>query len=168
MHVKKLIGDVRVFVIDRNFTQIESIEIVWPDSKIIFCLRHIKKSIEDSVNKEMKNRFEEMMNNKITEDELIHDFETYIQKHPSTQASDMLQSLLDSRCHWLPSITSEYNHRGHYTTIMVEGFYGTLKNFTEHRIQSLGQLVKSVYICAENMFVTSRNVKQYRVPEVSI
>ena len=166
VHIKKLIGDIRVFITDRNFSQIESLEIVWPNAHIIYCLRHIKKNIGDTIGSEMKKKFQQMMNKEISEAELIQVFEKYISEHdPESQASSMLSSLLLTRERWLPSLTAAYCHRGNSTTNKIEGFFGAFKNFTEHRIQSLGQLAKSLFICAENLFVTSRNIKQLYLPD---
>ncbi|KAK8890572.1 hypothetical protein M9Y10_035349 [Tritrichomonas musculus] len=155
-NVKKLIGDIEVFVTDRNFTQIDAVCELWPNAIIIYCTRHIGKNIKDKVSKEMYEEFQKMLHNKKTEEELLKDFRDYIVAHQDTQASNVLQGLLDSTEHWLSSITSKYMHRGNSTSNRVEGFFGSFKNFTDHDILSLGELVKTIYIYAENLFVTSR------------
>ena len=145
-NVKKLIGDIEVFVTDRNFTQIDAVCELWPNAIIIYCTRHIGKNIKDKVSKEMYEEFQKMLHNKKTEEELLKDFRDYIIAHPDTQAANVLQGLLDSTEHWLPSITSKYMHRGNSTSNRVEGFFGSFKNFTDHDILSLGELVKTIYI----------------------
>ena len=145
-NVKKLIGDIEVFVTDRNFTQIDAVCELWPNAIIIYCTRHIGKNIKDKVSKEMYEEFQKMLHNKKTEEELLKDFRDYIVAHQDTQASNVLQGLLDSTEHWLSSITSKYMHRGNSTSNRVEGFFGSFKNFTDHDILSLGELVKTIYI----------------------
>ena len=70
-NLRYFIGPIRVFVTDRNFTQIAALEEVFPESYIIYCTRHIANNIGTSVNKEMKDNFNAMLNKEITEEELF-------------------------------------------------------------------------------------------------
>lgn len=88
-------GPIRVFVTDRNFTQISALEEVFPKSNIIYCTRHISKNVETSVNKDIKDEFIKMLNHIITEEVLIDKFNKYIEDHPDTAASKFLISLLE-------------------------------------------------------------------------
>ena len=47
--LKKRLGDVRVFVTDRNQVQFGTLEIVWPQAIIIYFLKHIERNIKNKL-----------------------------------------------------------------------------------------------------------------------
>ena len=165
-HLKKFIGDIRVFVTDRNQTQIEAIEEIWPHAHIMYCLRHIGKNIGTNVSAAMKERFDKMVHKQITEKELLDDFEKYLKdQDPKSQGYSTISNLLSCKHRWLPSITATYCHRENSTSNRVEGFFGKLKNFNEHRIKTLGRLVRSIYISAANEYTNSINTDDFHIKD---
>ena len=159
-HVKQYLGEIRLFISDRNKTQISAIETVWPNAIIIYCTKHISRNIRTNAGKEMEKKFIDMLNGRKTEEELIKDFNTYILFNPSSNGAGTLRELLDCKDRWLPSITSKYLISENETTNRVEGFFGNYKNLNEHKLKPLAEVVKSLYLCAESSFICSRNIPQ--------
>lgn len=153
--LKKMIGDIRVFVTDRNLSQINAIKTVWPNAFIIYCHRHIAKNILDKIGIEMYNNFQDMINMKITEEQLIEKFNEYIEDNQFGLGAKVLENLLKEKEHWLPSIIITYIHLGNDTTNRVEGCFGSLKSLTEHKILNLQFLLRALYLKGDSLLRTS-------------
>lgn len=82
----------------------------------------------------MYNNFQDMINMKITEEQLIDRFNEYIEDNEHGFGVKILENLLKEKEHWLPSIIITYTHLGNDTTNRVEGFFDYLKTLTEHKI----------------------------------
>ena len=148
-----IIGDILVFVTDRNISQINAIKIVWPNAHIIYC--HIAKNILEKVGVQMYNNFKDTINMKITEEQLIDRFNEYIQANEFGLGAKVVENLLNEKQHLLPSIIITYTHLGNGTTNRVEGFFGSLKSLTEHKILNLQFLLRALFLKADSLLRTS-------------
>ena len=158
--VKEKIGDIRLFVTDRNLSQINAIKEVWPNAFIIYCHRHIAKNILDKVGIEMYNNFQNMINLKITEEQLLDRFTEYIQENEEGFGAKVLENLIKEKDHWLPSIILTYTHLGNDTTNRVEGFFGSLKSLTEHRVLNLQFLLRALFLKGDSLLKLSAGDQQ--------
>lgn len=163
-YLREIVGTIRVFVTDRNYTQIDAIKQVWPEALGLYCIRYIRKNIENICPNEILEEFDKMMKKEITEETMIATFNTYISNHINSTVSNFLQNLLEQAPHWLPSITESYHHRDNMTSNLVEGSFGTLKNLTEHKLQTLDDLDETIFLLAERQFLESLNAVRVSVP----
>lgn len=161
--VKEEIGDIRLFVCDRNQTQINAIKIVWPNSLIIYCSIHIGRNIR-SFDNELYKMFKKMIYKDINEDEFINECKNYINNNPGSKGANILTKLLSEVEHWLPSIIINYRCLENETSNRVEGFFGSLKNLIDHNIQTLPQIIRAVYIRGERLRVLSVSDKPIIIP----
>ncbi len=69
--LKNKIGNINIFLCDKNKAQIEAIKYVWPESKIIYCAIHIGRNIKNDVGEEMYILYCQMRKEIISEEELI-------------------------------------------------------------------------------------------------
>ena len=102
----------------------------------------------------------------IEESEFIKTCEENILANPCSKATKFLQNLLRETEHWLPSHTMLYIHCDNETTNRIEGFFGSLKNLLEHKLHTLANLVRAVYIRSERLLIQSRTEKRIAVPSV--
>ena len=162
--LKERIGSIRLFISDRNKTQISAIKEVFPDALIIYCSLHISRNIKQKVGREIYHLYKQMRFKQITEDEFLERCQQYIEANQGTKSARFMQSLLAEKEHWLPSITSTYIHCDNITTNRVEGFFGTLKNILEHKTQTLANVIRAIYIRAERLWINSLNEKVLALP----
>lgn len=163
--VRLRVGDIRLFVSDRNKTQISALQDVFPDCLIIYCSVHIGRNIKQKCSKELKSLYFKMRHLEIEESEFIKTCEENILANPGSKATKFLQNLLRETEHWLPSHTMLYIHCDNETTNRIEGFFGSLKNLLEHKLHTLANLVRAVYIRSERLLIQSRTEKRIAVPE---
>ena len=164
-HVKDRIGEIRLFICDRNITQISALNEVWPNCLIIYCAIHIGRNIKDKVGLEMYHLYEKMRSLEITEDEFIRACEKHIKDNSQKKSARFLNKLLREKDHWLPSSISRYIHCSNDTSNRVEGFFGSLKTLMEHKLQPLSNLIRAVYIRGDKLLINSMNEKKISVPE---
>ena len=163
-YVKNIIGKIRLFVCDRNKTQISALKEIWPASNIIYCGIHIGRNIRDKVGPKMYMLYEQMRSLVITEDKFIEACKKHIGSHPNTKSAKFLIKLLEEQEHWLPSYISHYVHCGNDTSNRVEGFFGSLKNLIDHKLQPLAGLMRAMYIRGERLLIASMNDKRISLP----
>ena len=87
-----------------------------------------------------------MCNKQIEETEFLADCEKYINDNPNSKGANILIHLLEKQEHWLPSLTIKYMHADNNTSNRVEGFFGSLKNLTDHQILSLPMIIRDFLI----------------------
>lgn len=162
--VKIKVGNIRLFVCDRNQTQMNSIKRMWPDCLIINCSIHIGRNIR-SVSIDLYNLYEKMRHLVITEQEFLESCREFINDVSVTDGKTTIQNLLETTEQWLPSIVIQYQHCDNETSNRVEGFFGSLKNLLEHKIETLANVIKAIYIRAERMYLSSVNEKPMLIPE---
>lgn len=162
--LKKKVGNIRIFLTDRNKAQIESLKLIWPESQIIYCAVHIGRNIKNVVGDEMFKFYIQMRKEIISEDDLLDKFREYIRKHNDdpnySKANNLLKTLLKEIDHWLPSKIDIYEHCDTDTTNRIEGFFGNLKTLTDHHILSFKYLLKAIFILAKRFKASSANQKQ--------
>ena len=66
--VKDKVGEIRLFICDRNKTQIKALKTVFPKCKIIFCAVHIGRNIKEKVGNEMFDLYQKLRCLEITEE----------------------------------------------------------------------------------------------------
>ena len=114
----------------------------------------------------MFDLYMKMRRNEISEDLFIAECEKFIMNNPDKKSSNLLKKLLNEREHWLPSYTINLQHCDNDTSNRVEGFFGSLKNLIEHKIQTLANLVRAVYIRGESLLLKSLNEKRItKIPD---
>ena len=64
----------------------------------------------------------------------------------------------------MPSIVLKYFHCGNDTSNHMEGYFGTLKNLIDHKLQPLGGLIRALYIRGERLLISSINIKEISLP----
>ena len=164
LSVKEIVGEIRLFVCDRNQTQINAIKAVWPNALIIYCLIHIGRNLR-SINIALYVKFKQMCNKQIEEKEYLAYCEKYINDNPNSKGANILIKLLEEKEHWLPSITIKYMHADNDTSNRVEGFFGSLKNLIDHQVLSLPQIIRAVYLRGERLRILSASDKQIEIPQ---
>ena len=161
--LKEHIGDVGVFLTDRNAAQIAALRQVWPEAKIMYCLEHIARNIKTNVGAEMEETFQSMRYGKITEKQLFDKFDEKIQEG-NPKMTNFLTRLKEQKDSWLPSITNTYNHYGNNTTNRVEGFFGLLKRRIEHKKQYLSKLCDIMLSWGEKAYLDSQKTQRLVFP----
>ena len=164
--LKMQVGSVRVFICDRNEAQINAIKAVFPQSFIIYCHIHIGKNIKDKAGKEMFYYYQQMINEQLSEEMMLAKFNNYIIENPDSQGANLLITLISEKEHWLPSIIQNYMHLKNTTSNRVEGFFGSLKTLTDHKILTFGLLVKAMYVKGESLLMHSANEKKYELDSI--
>ena len=102
--LKERLGDVRVFVTDRNLTQIAALEIVWPEAKIIYCFKHIERNIRASLDDECLTAFQTMCWGSLKEEEAFLALLESKKRGPlSLKTIWFIDGLLNCKTRWLPS-----------------------------------------------------------------
>ena len=154
----ELIPDVKTFVTDRNTAQVNAIEAVWPEAKIIYCQVHIGRNIRDKVGEQMYKLYQQMIRKKASEEDLICAFENEIKNNK--KVSKFLTKLLSISERWLPSHVNKIEHRGNVTTNRVEGFFGVLKRETDHCLKFMSQLSMILLNEGDKLYVHSRSMQK--------
>lgn len=162
--VKAKVGDIRLFVADRNQIQMNSIKRTWPNCLIINCSIHIGRNIR-SVSVELYNLYEKMRHLQITEEEFLNACIEFIQDDTVSDGKTTIQNIIDTKEYWLPSVIIKYKHCDNETSNRAEGFFGSLKNLLEHKIETLANVIRAIYIRAERMYLSSINEKPMSVPD---
>ena len=162
--VKESVGQIRLFICDRNRTQKNSLLRIWPNCKIIYCSVHIGRNLRNSVSIEIFNLYQKMRKLLITEDDFLDACREFINAYPNAKGSKTLNNLLCETDNWLPSKIINYTHCDNETSNRVEGFFGSLKNILEHRIVTLAELIRAICIRGDRLYLTSINEPSMNVP----
>lgn len=163
--LKTRIGNIRLFVSDRNKTQITAIKSVFNNCNIIYCSVHISRNLRQKAGNEIVLLYNQLNKKEVTETVFINICEEIIKMNPNSKVSKFLLNLLNERECWLPSIIDHYVHYDNTTTNRVEGFFGSLKNLLDHKQQSLSNIVRAIHIRAERLKINSINESQIMLPE---
>ena len=137
-NLKEIIPEIRVFVIDRLRSQINALQKVYPQAYLVYCRIHIYRNIKNKMgsNKEILNLFWNFVEIIITEIEYINKLKKAIEN------SAHLRNLLNDIEHYNPYILRKLRMRGHYSTNAIEGSFGNLKKWTDHKILPLQNILK--------------------------
>ena len=100
VEIKQKIGDIRLFICDRNKTQVKALKFVFPFCKIIFCSVHISRNLRQKAGQEMCDLFHKLQIQEISEEEFINACNNYVNEHPKTKGSRLLQNLLEDQDKW--------------------------------------------------------------------
>lgn len=163
--LSRRIGAIRVFVSDRNKTQIDALKQVFQDCAIIYCSVHIGRNIKQKACKDIKTLYSKMKRGQVSEHEFLSICTEYSTSATGTKPGRFIAKLLDEKDHWLPTLINPLGHCDNDTTNRVEGFFGTLKCLTEHKRGTLADLVRAVYLRAERLFVLSKCDKRISLSE---
>lgn len=165
LKVKERVGNIKVFLTDRCMAQIQALKCVWPEAKIIFCAVHIARNIKTEVNGKILYFYTQMRKGIISEKELIQEFCKYINKHLNdaryARGVHLLSNLIKEREHWMPSEIDSVEHFYNDSTNRVEGFFGNLKDMTDHSVLTFPILIRSVFILAKRF--SDRSSKQTQI-----
>ena len=140
------IGSVRLIVCDRYQSQVSSISKCFPNTQILFCLRHIKRNIEQNFgNGEITKVFRNAFQMNQTLKEFIDKISPYLENKDQTHYQALVE-LINSVNNWFPQVTDNYQHCGNNTTNRIEGEFGVLKNRTSHEILSLVDIISTLKV----------------------
>ena len=159
------VGLIRLFVSDRNKTQVDALTEVFQGCEVIYCSVHIGRNMKQKASKDIKSLYYKMRKGQLTEEDFISTCTDYAESNSTSKPGRFIGKLLEEKNHWLPSSIDRLAHCDNDTTNRVEGFFGTLKCLTEHKRGTLAELVRAVYLRAERLFVLSRNEKRVPVSE---
>ena len=115
----------------------------------------------------MIRAFIQMRKWRISKDDLLIKFRTYIIEHKNntkfTNCISLLTTLLKEIDKCLPSLMDEYGHCDTETTNHVEGFFGNLKVRSDHIPLKFEILLRSIFIAAKKICIwfTKTNSKKY-------
>lgn len=138
--LKLAVENVRVFIIDRLPSQISALNKVYPSSFLAYCRLHISRNIKSKMgrNSEVNMLFWKFVKKEITEEKFKNDLQNIINQTNSKH----LTKLLSDIDHYNPYILKNLRVRGHYTTNAIEGSFGNLKKWTDHKILPLHEILK--------------------------
>ena len=157
VHFKSFLQDVknhiqrsiRVFIIDRWKSQVCAIAEVFPDSNIVFCRIHIFRNIRSVFgdNSKVGSLFNQLIQRTISEETYIEELKKLIKS--AKKHKRFLQNLLEEIHSYSPFTIDYLMLRGHRTTNIQEGLFGTLKQHTNNDIVPLSELfeiMKDIFV----------------------
>jgi hypothetical protein len=129
-------------VVDRHEGQFKGIQQVFPDTHIIFCVKHLGANIRATFRKgPMRNQFWRLIKLKIN----LSDWTTFLtsqtQRTLTGSQTRMIQWLAGHGENYAPHLTFRWT--GEQVTSRVEGFFGTLKCRINHSRQTLAVVAKA-------------------------
>lgn len=145
-HVKEAVGDIRVFISDRLQAQQNGIEKVFQNPSIVFCKLHIRRNIEQNFGKR-NNRVLELFDCFMKEEITRSDYLKALQQLLSDEKKHKqhIQNLIEDINHYDPTILDALNCREHNTSNGAEGMFSNLKNWIDHKITSLSDIIDHLY-----------------------
>ena len=146
--LKLIIDNIRIFIIDRLSSQIAALNKVYPFSFLVYCRVHISRNIENKMGRGNKviNLFWKFINKELTTEEYTNKLQIIINE---TNSKHLIKLLADID-HYSPYILEKLRLRKHYTTNAIEGSFGNLKKWTDHKILPLHEILK--------LFVSQGNI----------
>ena len=137
--LKLTIDHIRVFILDRLQSQISAIKKIYPGSYLVYCYLHISRNIKEKMgrNSGILNLFWKFINKKISEEEYKNELKNEIQR----TGSKHLQNLLDDIDHYSPYQLKHLRIRKHSTTNAIEGGFGNIKKWTDHKLLPLDEVL---------------------------
>jgi hypothetical protein len=146
-------GVPRAFVVDRHEGQSNAIASVFPESKLVYCAKHLASNISQWFAKKSKivKRFWALIKCKITRATwLTFLAELDAQLDDNTSQKRMVHWLLDNLEHYCPDITFVFTSQ--QVSSRVEGFFGTVKTRLERARVTLAKLACAVRGLARTAF----------------
>lgn len=167
--LKKINGNIRLWVCDRNLSQTASIKEIFPESKIIHCHLHIKRNLVSNfgTGHEIVNAYKALIEGNYLEQDFLELLELYKYRLSTNnkKGKRVIKELIKSSESWLPSIIREYFHCGNTTTNRAEGFFGNLKKgYFQGAIKNLEYTFKAVHNMSEQMLRKSLTITNPIMP----
>lgn len=161
-HIQK---PIRVFIIDRWKSQVCAIAEIFPDAKIVFCKIHIFRNIRSVFGENLKvgSLFNQLVQKTISEDIYIDELKKLIMS--AKKHKRFLQNLLDEINSYSPYTIDFLMLRGHRTTNIQEGLFGTLKQQTNNDIVPLSELFEIMKDIFVSGVIKSMSEKPERFPK---
>jgi hypothetical protein len=133
----------KAIVVDRHEGQFKGIREIFPDTQIIFCVKHLGANIRDTFPKgPMRRQFWRLIKMKINTDEWTLFLMEFLTRTLTGRQKRMIQWLIDHGKNYIPNLT--FRSTGEQVTSRVEGFFGTLKHRIHHTRQTLEILCKVI------------------------
>lgn len=142
-------NSIRVFIIDRWRAQVCAINEIFPEANIVFCKIHIYRNIRSvfGENSKVGSLFNQLIQGTISDEVYLSSLQKIIdsiKKHKR-----FLRNLQNELKSYSPSTLNHLQLRGHRTTNIQEGIFGTLKQNTNNDIVPLSELfeiMKDIFV----------------------
>ena len=155
--------NIRVFICDRLESQRKAIKHIFTSSKIVFCRLHIKRNICSHCgrNSLAYQAIEKLFNGDMKTSDFIEAIQSEIQKN--VKHSQHLKLLLKHLKYYDPDILKTYRLRNHYTSNLAEGIISTLKNWIDHKIVSLKDIIDTFVMISEMLIKKNISAKRHLI-----
>ena len=140
----------RVIVIDRCEAQFNALVNVYPETYVVFCLRHLAKNLETHfrADSDIVTGFRAIQKNVLLCDEYMAMVSEILNTQDDFPGRDTLQWMMIYADHWLPSRLIQHGVLFDWTTNRAEGWFGTLKQRYGFTLFTLAELTKNIITCA--------------------
>jgi len=144
-----------VFAIDRELAELNSLRIVFPDSKVLLCVWHINKNIAKNFKGTFSSEDWTIFLNKWNSIVYATSEEDYEEKWQLLKLhlgenSRIIQYLTETwmvhKRLFLSCYISDVMHLGSHTTSRVEGAHSTLKGYLENSLGDLKSVKERIYL----------------------
>ena len=151
----------RIFICDRLESQRKAIKYVFKTSKIVFCRVHILRNVADhcGVNSVIYQTLIKLFHGEMKASDFVSLINNEIQKN--TKEKPHLQLLLKHLKYYDPEILAHYRLRNHYTSNLAEGNFSTIKNWIDHKIVTLKDIIDAFLLHAEMLI--KKNIATKRI-----
>lgn len=153
----------RVFICDRYESQKKAIEFVFQDTHIVFCRVHIKRNVIDHFgnNSNIYTVITKLFNGDINTDDYINTLKNEILQN--ADKSQHIKLLLEHIKYYAPSETKKLRMRKHYTSNLIEGSFSAIKNWTNHEIVPLSEIINTFTLHSEMLMKKSISTKRLSI-----
>ena len=149
--------NIRVFICDRLESQKIAIQKFFPDAFIAFCRIHIKRNIKNKIgaNSEIYISLKKLFKEDISVEEFVQLIDNEIILHEKWKKQ--LSLLKEHLPHFNPYILKNLRLRNHYTSNMAEGIFGRVKDWINHDITPLCELLDC--FVRESRMMIQKNIR---------
>jgi hypothetical protein len=155
----------QAFVVDRHDGQLAALRQVFPESRIVFYAKHLTENIPRALEPESPiiTAFWNLIHRKIHEKEFLENLKAQAQhcERDSRQAH-MLEFLEVNLQHFSP--VQGHDDTFERTSSLIEGFFGALKNVTQHQVLPLATAVRGIRVLGQMALGNRTRAKIPRLP----
>ena len=153
----------RVFICDRLEAQKNAIENIFKNSHIVLCKVHIRRNVIDHFGKNSKIyiALNEYFDGGIDTNNFLKILNSEINANISKRKHLLL--LLDHIKYYNPSVLKHFRLRNHYTSNLVEGSFAAIKNWTNHDIIPLAEIIETFLLHSEMLMKKSISMKKLSI-----
>lgn len=150
----------RVIIVDRSQAQVLAIKEVYPDSYIVYCLRHLGKDLQKYFpkNSDIIIGFYDIQKNvQRCNDYLQLLISKLSQIQEESKGKQILKWMIENEENWMPLKLIQHGVIIEWTTNRCEGFFGMFKQRFGFRRFTLTTLTKNLFLQCRTMIIDSNN-----------